>query len=280
VDKSIAIVGAGRVGKALGKGLHEAGWRIGAVVCRSEAAARIAVRAIGDGKPRAGLTRQVLNAEVTLVTVPSAAVREVSEGLAAIGGEEWRGKSIFHTSETRDRSELRALEACGAAIGSLHPVRAFGRKVVPSMQEVLFGIDGSGRALKVARRIVNDLGGVPVKLNGMRTGLYDVALRFATDDVALLIRASAKILASLGFSSRQAAKAAKQLARQTLESVEQFRELGKALSRKNMAEAAVVREQQKALVELPGEYANVYAALRMRGLHRRFADLWRNPWQH
>ena len=280
MDKSIAIIGAGRVGTALGKGLYEAGWRIGAVVCRSEAAARSAVRAIGDGKPRAGLTRQILNTEVTLVTVSSAAIREVSEGLAAIGGEEWRGKSIFHTSETRDRSELRSLEACGAATGALHPVRAFGRKVLPSLQGMFFGIDGSERALKVARRMVNDLGGIPVKLNGMSTGLYDVALRFATDDVALLIRASAKILASLGFSSGQAAKAAKQLARQTLESVEQFGELGKVLSREKATDAGVVNGQRRARLELPGEYANVYAALRTRGLHRRLMDLGRNPWQH
>ena len=280
MDKSIAIVGAGRVGTALGKGLHEAGWRIGAVVCRSEAAARSAVRAIGEGRPRAGLTRHVLSSEVTLVAVPAAAIREVSEGLAAIGGEEWQGKTIFHTSDARDRSALRALEDWGAATGALHPVRAFGRRVVPSLQAVLFGIDGSGRALRVARRMVNDLGGIPVKLNGMSTGLYDVALRFATDDVALLIRASAKILASLGFSSRQAAKAAKQLARQTLESVEQFGEMGKLLAREKVADAGVVNEQRRALLEMPGEYANVYAALRTRGLHRRLMDLGRNPWQH
>ena len=280
MDKSIAIIGAGRVGTALGKGLHEAGWRIGPVVCRSETAARNAVRAIGDGKARAGLTRHVLNSEVTLVAVPSAEIREVSEGLAAIGGEEWRGKAIFHTSETRDRSALRAVAACGAATGALHPVRAFGRKVVPSLQAVLFGIDGSGKALKVARRIVNDLGGIPVRLNGISAGLYDVALRFATDDVALLVRACAKILASLGFSSRQAAKAAKQLARQTLESVEQFGEMGKLRSREKVTDAGAVNEQRRTLLELPGEYANVYAALRTRGLHRRLMDLGRNPWQH
>lgn len=280
MEKSIAIIGAGRVGKALGKGLHDAGWRIGPVVCRSEAAARHAVRAIGGGKPRAGLTRQILNSEVTLVAVPSTAIAEVSEGLAAIGGEEWRGKTIFHTSETRDRSELNALERCGGGTGSLHPLQAFGKKLIPSLQGIFFGIDGSGRALNVARRIVNDLGGTPVKLNGIRTGLYDVALRFATDDIALLIRASAKILASLGFSSRQGAKAAKHLALQTLESVEQFGYVGKLLSREKVTEAVVLNERRKALPELPGEYVNVYAALRTRGLHRRLADLGRNPWQH
>jgi predicted short-subunit dehydrogenase-like oxidoreductase (DUF2520 family) len=280
VEKSIAIIGAGRVGRALGKGLHDAGWQIGPVICRSEASARNSVRAIGGGKPRAGLTRQIVSCEVTLIAVPPSAIAEVSEGLAAIGGDEWQGRTILHTCETRDRSELRALEGCGGVTGSLHPLQAFGRKVIPSLQGIFFGIDGSGRALKVARRIVNDLGGIPVKLNGIRTGLYDVALRFATDDIALLIRASAKILASLGLSGRHAVNAAKHLAMQTLESVEQFGDAGKLLSREKVTEGAVLHEQREALLELPREYADVYAALRRRGLHRRLMDLGRNPWQH
>jgi predicted short-subunit dehydrogenase-like oxidoreductase (DUF2520 family) len=48
---TISIVGAGRVGRALGKRLHERGWRIGAVVTRSKSTSRAAVRVIGAGAP-------------------------------------------------------------------------------------------------------------------------------------------------------------------------------------------------------------------------------------
>jgi predicted short-subunit dehydrogenase-like oxidoreductase (DUF2520 family) len=54
--RTISIVGAGRVGKALGKRLRELGWRIGAVVTRSARTSRAAVRAIGAGTPCANLT--------------------------------------------------------------------------------------------------------------------------------------------------------------------------------------------------------------------------------
>jgi predicted short-subunit dehydrogenase-like oxidoreductase (DUF2520 family) len=47
--RTISIVGAGRVGKTLGKRLRELGWRIGAVVTRSQSTSRAAVRAIGAG---------------------------------------------------------------------------------------------------------------------------------------------------------------------------------------------------------------------------------------
>ncbi|PYU72085.1 MAG: hypothetical protein DMG49_08320 [Acidobacteria bacterium] len=50
MEKTLAIIGAGRVGRMLGRGLRELGWKIGAVVTRGEASARRAVRFIGAGK--------------------------------------------------------------------------------------------------------------------------------------------------------------------------------------------------------------------------------------
>jgi predicted short-subunit dehydrogenase-like oxidoreductase (DUF2520 family) len=49
--RTISIVGAGRVGKTLGKRLRELGWHIGAVVTQSSPTSRAAVRAIGGGIP-------------------------------------------------------------------------------------------------------------------------------------------------------------------------------------------------------------------------------------
>ena len=56
MEQSLAIIGAGRVGRALGRRLRELGWKIGVVVTRSEASSRRAVRFIGAGKAHAGLT--------------------------------------------------------------------------------------------------------------------------------------------------------------------------------------------------------------------------------
>src|SRR6266480_2674679 len=50
MEKTLAIIGAGRVGRTLGRRLRELGWQIGSVVTRSEASARRAVRFIGEGK--------------------------------------------------------------------------------------------------------------------------------------------------------------------------------------------------------------------------------------
>src|SRR5712691_2197516 len=89
---TLSIVGAGRVGRALGKRLHELGWQIGAVVTRSASTERAAVRAIGDGRAHAGLTRQVLGADVVLIATPDAAIGRVAAHLARMGGKEWGGR--------------------------------------------------------------------------------------------------------------------------------------------------------------------------------------------
>src|SRR5437870_9480329 len=84
MPNSLAIIGAGRVGRTLGRGLREAGWKIGSVVTRSEASARRAVHFIGAGKAWAGLTRQVLLSQVILITTPDDQIAAVGRELARI----------------------------------------------------------------------------------------------------------------------------------------------------------------------------------------------------
>src|SRR5256885_7206473 len=102
MPNSLAIIGAGRVGRALGRQLREAGWRIGAVLTRSEASARRAVRFIGAGKAFAGITRQVLLSQVILIATPDDEIVVVARELARIGEEELRGRVILHTSGAMD----------------------------------------------------------------------------------------------------------------------------------------------------------------------------------
>src|SRR5579872_5625858 len=109
----VAVVGAGRVGRALGQCLHEKGWRVGAVVARSLPSARAAVRAIGAGRPHAGISPDVLAARVVLIATPDDAIRGVAAELAALlplrgamrigrprqaASSTWRGKIVLHTS--------------------------------------------------------------------------------------------------------------------------------------------------------------------------------------
>ena len=89
--ETLSIVGAGRVGRALGRRLRELGWRVGTVTTRSNPTARAAVRMIGAGNPTDRLTRQVLTSDVVLIAAPDGAIEGVAAELARLGGSEWRG---------------------------------------------------------------------------------------------------------------------------------------------------------------------------------------------
>jgi predicted short-subunit dehydrogenase-like oxidoreductase (DUF2520 family) len=143
----LAIVGAGRVGSALGRRLSELGWKIGAVVTRSEASARRAVRFIGTGKAFAGMTRQILASRVILIATPDDEIANVAQELARIGEEELRGKVVLHTSGAMDSTVLNPVHQCGAKIGSMHPLQSFSGIAVPSLEGKIFTIEGETQAV-------------------------------------------------------------------------------------------------------------------------------------
>src|SRR5260370_25651093 len=109
MQNSLAIIGAGRVGRALGRRLRELGWKIGPVVTRSEASARKAVRFIGAGKACAGITRQILASRIILIATPDDHIAGVAIDLAGIGGEALRQRVMLHTSVAMDSAVLAAV---------------------------------------------------------------------------------------------------------------------------------------------------------------------------
>jgi len=222
MPRTLAIVGAGRVGRALGRSLRERAWRIGAVIDVSTARARSAVRAIGAGLPRAAFSPELLDADVVLITTPDDIVRETAARLAKFGGAAWRGKIVLHTSGSLSHTTLAPLARCGAATAAMHPMQTFSIRGHPRLVGVVFGLDGEARALRVARRIAKSLGGVPVEIRAAHKPAYHAAGGFAAPCVLTTVEAGIQILLRIGFSRRQATRALLNLARQTLDNLERF----------------------------------------------------------
>src|SRR5271155_4704361 len=164
---TLSIIGAGRVGRALGRRMRELGWKIGAVVAGSESSARKAVRSIGAGRAHAFLARQVLAAQVILITTPDHSVADAAEELARIGAEELRGKVVLHTSGALSSDVLDPVRQCGAAVGSMHPLQTFSGVGVPPLEGKVFAIEGDTAAVRMARQIARSLGAVPVHIEGV-----------------------------------------------------------------------------------------------------------------
>ena len=221
VSHSLSIVGAGRLGRALGKRLHRLGWRINAVVTRSANTSRRAVRFIGAGNPAASLTREIISADVILLTVPDGALAGVARALAQLDARKWRGKVILHTSGALDRKVLQPLARRGASTGSLHPMQTFSGRSDPKLDGVIVGLEGDTRARNMAVEIARSLGGVPVVVDGNKKISYHAAAALVAGLGLALIEGATQVLLSIGFTRRKALKALLPLMREMLSNFEQ-----------------------------------------------------------
>jgi predicted short-subunit dehydrogenase-like oxidoreductase (DUF2520 family) len=259
--ETLSIVGAGRVGRSLGRRLHELGWRVGAVVTRSIPTAREAVRAIGAGYAADQITRQALDSDIVLITTPDSAIAGVAAELATLGGKEWRGKVALHTSGALDSSVLLPLANAGAATGSMHPIQTFSGQSVPDLTRRMFGIDGSSGALKIARKIIRQMGGVAVRLSGTNKAAYHAAGSFACAYVLALVETGTRILMTQGFTRRQATRALVPLTRQTLENLECIGPRAAWTGPLTRDDFSTVERHLSALSNFPSEYLDAYEAL-------------------
>jgi predicted short-subunit dehydrogenase-like oxidoreductase (DUF2520 family) len=261
MSETVSIVGAGRVGRALGRRLHELGWRVGGVTGQSISTARAAVRAIGAGQALAGPTHQVLNSRVVLITTPDSAIEGVAKNLAQLGGNEWSGKVVLHTSGSLDSLVLQSLAALGAATGSMHPMQTFSNQNLPDLAKCIFGIDGSPAALQVARKMIHQMGGVAVRLSGANKAAYHAAGSFACVYVLALMEAATRLLMTQGFKRRQAMRALLPLTRQTLDNFESVGPLAAWTGPLSRGDFSTIARHIKALADFEPEYLGTYKTL-------------------
>ncbi len=267
MNRTISILGAGRVGRTLGRRLHELGWRVGAVVTRSQATARAAVRAIGAGTPHAQLTRHVLGADVILLTTPDAALEHVARELARLGGEECRAKIVLHTSGALASDVLAPLARRGAATGSLHPMQTFSGRAVPELDGVIFAVEGDLRARRVAQQIARALGGVAVPIEGRSKPAYHAAGALVAGHGLALVEAANQMLVKLGFTRRRANQALLPLIRQMLDNYQRLGPKASWTGPVSRGDFATVRKHMDALRSYPREFQESYAALALLAAH-------------
>jgi predicted short-subunit dehydrogenase-like oxidoreductase (DUF2520 family) len=261
MENSLAIIGAGRVGRALGRRLRELGWKIGAVITRNEASARRAVRFIGAGKPHAGMTRQILASRVILVATPDDEIAAVAPDLARIGAEELRGKVVLHTSGALDARVLDPVKACGAAVGSIHPLQSFSGVTVPSLEGRMFAVEGDAQAVSVARQIARSIGGSPVKIPNGKKVLYHAAATMAAANVLAVEEAASQLLMSLGMKRSQATRALLTLTRQVLENMEHLGPRAAWTGPLSRGDYRVLEAHLEALQDFPEEFAQAHELL-------------------
>jgi predicted short-subunit dehydrogenase-like oxidoreductase (DUF2520 family) len=223
----VAVIGAGRLGTALGQALNNAGYRVEVVVARRQTSARRAARLIG--KNTAGFAARqfggllpsqydrLRRCTLILISTPDDTIASVAEQLAALfnllnsrEAEPPRRASTrrvaLHTSGALSADVLSPLLHAGFATGSLHPLVSISDARIQSdaFRHAFFAIEGDRLAARTARSVVRNLGGQSFSISPDAKALYHAAAVTASGHVVALFDIALEMLARCGLSPGRA----------------------------------------------------------------------------
>jgi predicted short-subunit dehydrogenase-like oxidoreductase (DUF2520 family) len=256
----IAIVGPGRLGTALARGLTQAGYLISEIVSRNTApskrmACQLArrVHALTSTQKNAQLC-----ADLIWLCVPDREIGAASRELASL--IDWKNKTVFHSSGALTSDELNALRQKGASVASVHPLMTFVSGSIPSLQGVPFAIEGDAAAVRSARKIGKSLGGQPFTIREQHKAAYHAWGAFASPLLVAALVTGEKLARSAGLSSQEARRKMLPIVRQTVANYEALGPAGAFSGPMVRGDAEIVRKHLQILRKLP-EARAAYLAL-------------------
>jgi predicted short-subunit dehydrogenase-like oxidoreductase (DUF2520 family) len=221
---TVSIIGAGRLGTALGSALHrKGGYRILALTCRTQASSEASRLIIGQGTPLTDNRRAASEAGMVFITVPDDIIPRVVDELAS-SVRDWTGVTCLHCSGLLSSHALAPLARKGASCASFHPMQSFaGKKADPkSFSGIFMGLEGDPNALDKARTVSRDLGARPVILAAEDKPLYHTASSIASNLLVPLLHHANLLLRETGFPENEELQALLPLVEGTLQNVKKF----------------------------------------------------------
>jgi predicted short-subunit dehydrogenase-like oxidoreductase (DUF2520 family) len=184
---AIAVVGAGRMGRALAAALAEAGYETGEPLRRGEMPHR---------------------ADAMLLCVPDS---EISTAAAAVAG------SAPYVGHTSGATPLSALEPSGAQAFALHPLQTVTGEAT-SFDGCGCAVAGSSHeALELAGRLARDLGMLAFEVRDSQRAAYHAAASIASNFLVTLEAEAEALAASAGIEGFDARRMLGPLVRTTVE---------------------------------------------------------------
>jgi len=260
------LVGAGHVGRALGRLFHRHGvFEVQDVLTRTPASARAAAAFIGAGRA-VDRVEEMRPAAVWMLAVGDDQIAPAAQALAAAGVVH-QGAIVFHCSGALASSELAPLTGsragAGARVASVHPVRSFADPdaVAAAFQGTFCGVEGDADALALLLPAFTAIGARTVDIDPAAKTVYHAASVFASNYLVTLLDAALRAYQSAGIPPEVARELARPLAGETLANVLR---LGPELALSGpiaRGDAATVSRQQAALEAWDAPTGQLYEAL-------------------
>jgi predicted short-subunit dehydrogenase-like oxidoreductase (DUF2520 family) len=224
--KTVAIIGAGRVGSSVGCLLNRAGYAVTSVAARTAESAEKAAIFIGAGKPTADMVQAATGADLVFITTPDRIIQEVCEKLAAAGAFS-PGTLVIHMSGAHSLGLLDAARTAGASRAVLHPLQSLASREqgIKTLPGSYFRIEADAAAQAAVRDIAKALGGIELALpkwssDKESTALYHAGAVAVSNYFVALVDYGLNFYGALGADKQEALKAVLPLIRGTLHNIE------------------------------------------------------------
>jgi predicted short-subunit dehydrogenase-like oxidoreductase (DUF2520 family) len=259
MQKSLTVIGAGKVGKTLARlwTLNQT-YEIRDVLTRTPTSAQRAVDFIGAGQAVNEYT-SLRPADFFLIASPDNQIRKCCEALAT-AGLLCSGNVVFHCSGALPSSALAAATRQGAAVASVHPIRSFAspEQRLENFEGIWCGVEGDRRAIDALRKGFAAIGAQWVPIKPKAKILYHAAAVFASNYLVTLTEVAKQAYMAAGVPADVALQLLQPLMQETLENI--FRlgpeaALTGPIARGDMAAAT---RQYQAVANWNAQYAELY----------------------
>lgn len=258
---TLAIIGAGHVGRAFGRLWHEAGtFDVVGVLARSAASAQRGVEFIGAGFAAAEIA-DLPQADVYLLAVTDDQIVPACAALAA--SRPLRGATVFHCSGALASGTLEAARQGGALLASVHPIRSFADPagVVAAFAGTFCGVEGDEAALTLLVPALEAIGARPVAIDPAAKTVYHAAAVFASNYLVTVLDAALRAYEAAGIPEDVARELARPLAQESLSNVFRMGAVQALSGPVARGDYATVQRQQAAVSAWDADTGNLYGAL-------------------
>ena len=192
-DPRVFVLGAGRAGLALARGLRDGGISVVGVHGRHAS----------DGVTAGALTAGLRGATVVLVAVRDAQLDAALEELAAALP---RAAIVLHLSGATEPRTLAALRSAGHACGTFHPLVPLtpGSDVAALLRGAWVGIDGDASAMAMAERLATAVGARVLRIPAGEKARYHAAAVLASNYPVVLAALAERLMRDAGVEGESA----------------------------------------------------------------------------
>lgn len=258
---SLNIIGAGKVGRVLGRLFAQRQvFQVSQVFSRSALSVEQAVAFIGTGAPVTDFA-ELTSADLTMLTVPDDQIALVCAELAALGLFK-PGGIVFHCSGAKASTELSAATTVGAAVASLHPACSFADtlQLATHFTGSICSLEGDEAALQVLRPALLAIQAEVVQISAANKMLYHAGSVFANNYLVTLMDVALQTYQAAGLPADVAKAMAETLARQSLDNVFKLGTVAALTGPIARGDMTTVAKQTEVVRDWNAAAGNLYAA--------------------